>query len=220
MERHAHHNDRIEAGIGAMKSLVAGYHRFRAKGWPEQKKAFEELAKNGQSPKTLVLACVDSRVDPAMIFDTAPGEVLTVRNVANLVPPYAPDAAHHSTSAALEFGVRVLEVRHLMVLGHGLCGGVRALLEGAPENAHEFVAPWMSIAEPARVQALRGASPEERQQICEREVIGVSLANLMTFPWIAERVAAGKLELHGAWFAIRSGLLLLRQPDGSFAPPK
>ncbi len=219
MKRDAHENDRTRTVARIMKSLVAGYHRFRVNGWPEQRKAFERLAR-GQSPETLVLACVDSRVDPAIIFDTAPGEVLTVRNVANLVPPYAPDAAHHSTSAALEFGVKVLEVRQIMVLGHGSCGGVRALLEGAPGSAHEFIAPWMSIAEPARVRALQGASPEDRQQFCEREVVGVSLANLMTFPWIAERVAAGKLELHGAWFAIRSGLLLIRQPDGSFAPPK
>jgi carbonic anhydrase len=203
-----------------VKSLVAGYHRFRAKGWPEQRKAFEKLAQDGQSPKALVLACVDSRVDPAMIFDTAPGEVLTVRNVANLVPPYAPDSAHHSTSAALEFGVNVLQVKHIMVMGHGSCGGVRALLDGAPESAHEFVKPWMSIAESARVRSLEFTSPEERQEFCERQVVEVSLANLMTFPWIAERVAAGKLELHGAWFAIRSGLLLIRQPDGTFAPPK
>jgi carbonic anhydrase len=203
-----------------MNNLLAGYRRFRAHGWPVQRKALEELAKKGQAPKTLVLACVDSRVDPAMIFDTAPGEVLTVRNVANLVPPYTPDASHHSTSAALEFGVRVLEVRQIVVLGHGLCGGVRALLHGAPEHAHEFIAPWMSIAEPARLRALRGTSPEERQQFCEHEVIHVSLQNLMTFPWIAERVAAGKLQLHGAWFDIHTGVLLIRQPDGSFAPPQ
>ena len=201
-----------------MKTLLAGYQRFRANGWPKQKKAFEALAK-GQSPKALVLSCVDSRVDPAMIFDSAPGEVLTVRNVANLVPPYAPDALHHATSAALEFGVRVLEVKHIMVLGHGSCGGVRALLEGAPANAREFVAPWMSIAEPARARAVLETSPEKRQQVCEREVVGISLANLMTFPWIAERVESGQLQLHGAWFAIYTGELLIRQPDGTFVPP-
>ena len=202
-----------------MKRLLAGYQRFRANAWPEQRRAFESLASDGQSPKALVLACVDSRVDPALIFDTAPGEVLTVRNVANLVPPYAPDAAYHGTSAALEFGVRVLEVPHVIVLGHSLCGGVRALLEGAPEHAHEFVAPWMSIASSARVRALNCASVQERQQCCEHEVIKVSLANLMTFPWVAERIAAGKLELHGAWFDIRNGGLMTLQPDGSFAPP-
>src|SRR5689334_18789032 len=145
-----------------MKDLLAGYRRFRASRWPDHRRKFEELAKRGQSPKTLVLTCVDSRVDPSIIFDTEPGEALEIRNVANLVPPYAPDEAYHGTSAALEFGVRVLEIRHLIVLGHGLCGGVRALLEGAPDKALEFVAPWMSIAWPARVCALRASSPEER----------------------------------------------------------
>jgi carbonic anhydrase len=202
-----------------MKKLLAGYQRFRANGWPEQSRAFESLAKNGQSPKALVVACVDSRVDPAMIFDTAPGEMLTVRNVANLVPPYAPDTAYHGTSAALEFGVRVLEVRHLIVLGHSLCGGVQALLNVSQDSASEFIARWMSIAQPARVRALRCVSAQERQQCCEHEVIKVSLANLMTFPWVAERVAARKLELHGSWFDIGTGALMILQPDGSFAPP-
>jgi carbonic anhydrase len=201
-----------------MKSLLAGYQRFRSNGWPEQRRVFESLAEHGQSPKAMVVACVDSRVDPALIFDTAPGELLIVRNVANLVPPYAPDAAYHGTSAALEFGVRVLEVPHLIILGHGLCGGVRALLEGAPVNASEFVMPWMKIAQSARIQALR-ASPEHRQQCGEHECIKVSMANLLTFPWIASRVATGNLLLHGAWFNIHTGVLMLLQPDGSFAAP-
>ena len=201
-----------------MKDLLAGYRRFRAHGWPAQSQAFAALAENGQSPKALVVTCVDSRIDPAMIFDTAPGDVLTVRNVANLVPPYAPDAASHGTSAALEFGVRVLTVRNIIVLGHSSCGGVRALLEGAPANAQEFIAPWMSIAEPARTRALGRPSAEDRQQFCEHEAIKVSLANLLTFPWIAEPVAAGTLTLLGAWFDIRTGALLIQQPDGAFAP--
>ncbi len=202
-----------------MKTFLEGYQRFRANGWPERRRAFESLAKSGQSPKALVVACVDSRVDPAMIFDTAPGDILTIRNVANLVPPYAPDAAYHGTSAALEFGVRVLEVPHIIVLGHGLCGGVRALLDGAPDNTHEFISTWMSIAWSARAVAMRRSSPDQRQQCCEHEVVKVSLVNLMTFPWVAERVTAGKLELHGAWFDIRTGELMLLQPDGSFSPP-
>ncbi|MES1260225.1 MAG: carbonic anhydrase [Acidobacteriota bacterium] len=201
-----------------MERLIAGYRRFRANGWPEQRKTFESLAERGQQPKALVLACVDSRVDPAAIFDAGPGEILTIRNVANLVPPYGPDAAYHGTSAALELAVQVLEVRDIIVLGHGMCGGVQALLNGAPENARDFVAAWMSIAETARRRALH-ASADERQRCCEQEVIKVSLANLMTFPWIARRVEEGKLTLHGAWFAIRSGLLLTLQPDGSFTPP-
>jgi carbonic anhydrase len=200
-----------------MTSLLAGYRRFRANGWPEQRRVFESLARDGQTPKAMVLACVDSRVDPSGIFDAAPGEMLTVRNVANLVPPYAPDAAYHGTSAALEFGVRVLKVPELIIMGHGLCGGVSALLGGAPDNALEFVAPWMSMAEPARALAM-AAPEEERQQRCEHEVVKISLANLMTFPWLAERVSAGELTLHGAWFDIRIGTLMLLQPDGSFAP--
>jgi carbonic anhydrase len=200
-----------------MNELLAGYRRFRENGWPEQRRLFESLARHGQSPRALVVSCVDSRVDPANIFDTGVGEMLTVRNVANLVPPYAPDAAYHGTSAALEFGVRVLQVPNLMVLGHGMCGGVQALLEGGPANAQEFVGPWMTLAEPARLKALH-CSPEDRQRCCEQEVIKISLANLMTFPWIVERVSAGKLTVQGAWFDIHSGALLMLQPDGSFAP--
>ncbi len=179
---------------------------------------FETLAEDGQQPTALVVSCIDSRIDPAMIFDARPGEMLTVRNVANLVPPYAPDASYHGTSAALEFGVRVLEVPHLIVLGHGMCGGVRTLLDGAPPGARDFVAPWMSMAAPARIRALRCTTPDERQQCCEHEVIKISLANLMTFPWIAERVGAGSLTLSGVWFAIHTGELTMLQPDGSFAP--
>ncbi len=199
-----------------MKKLLEGYERFRAKAWPEHSREFELLARNGQAPESLVVTCVDSRVDPAMIFDAGPGAMLTVRNVANLVPPYTPDDTHHATSAALEFGVRVLEVKHVIVLGHALCGGVKSLLEeAAVDRAHEFIRPWMSIAATARERALR-AGPEERQQCCEHEVIKVSLANLMTFPWVAERVAKGTLKLHGAWFDIRNGGMAVLQTNGSF----
>ena len=163
-----------------------------------------------------MIACVDSRVDPAAIFDAGPGEMLVLRNVANLVPPYAPDDAYHGTSAALEFGVRVLKVQHLVVLGHGRCGGIEALLRGAPDNARDFIAPWMGIAAPVRVRALQCDTPAAQQQCGEYEAVKLSLDNLMTFPWIAERVADGTLHLHGAWFAVHSGVLDLLQPDGSF----
>lgn len=201
-----------------MKHLLAGYQRFRKNNWPGQERTFEVLADQGQAPRALAVACVDSRVDPAMIFDVAPGEMLTVRNVANLVPPYAPDSAYHGTSAAIEFGVKILKIPHIIVLGHGLCGGVQALLNGAPPYANEFIGPWMSIAKSARECALNSESAEERQYHCEHDVIRISLANLMTFPWIAERVLAEQLALHGAWFDVRTGLLLLLQPDGTFAP--
>lgn len=203
-----------------MNKLLEGYRRFRAKGWPEQSSVFESLARNGQSPECLVVTCVDSRVDPAMIFDAGPGEMLTVRNVANLVPPYAPDSNYHGTSAAVEFGVRVLEVKHVIVLGHGLCGGVKSLLANTPGNEHEFIATWMSIAGPARELAMQSSDAAGRQRLGEHEVIKVSMANLLTFPWIAERVKAGKLKLHGAWFDIEKGELMVLQPDGTFAHPE
>jgi carbonic anhydrase len=201
-----------------MQDLLAGYRRFRSTGWAEQSKKFEWLAKNGQSPKALVVACIDSRVDPSLIFDAGPGEILTVRNVANLVPPYGPDAAYHGTSAALEFGITVLEVRHVIIFGHSSCGGVRALLQGAAPKAGGFMSQWMSIAKHARERAMCCTLPEERQRCCELEVIRVSLANLLTFPWIAERTRGGKLELHGVWFEIGTGTLMRLQPDGLFAP--
>ena len=206
-----------------MQRLLAGYHRFRAHGWPEKRKRFEALARDGQSPRALVLACIDSRVDPVMIFDAAPGEMLTVRNVANLVPPYQPDEAFHGTSAALEFGVRVMEVEDIIVMGHGLCGGVKTLIHmsqnhGAPETANEFIAPWMSIARSACDRVISGGPRHNVEQRCEHEVVKLSLANLMTFPWIADRVNSGKLRLHGAWFDIRIGVLMMLQADGAFAP--
>ena len=196
--------------------LLAGYRRFRAGSWQQQRRRFEQLADQGQQPQALVLGCIDSRADPAMIFDTVPGQMLTVRNVANLAPPYAPDVAYHGTSAALEFAVRVLQVPHIVVLGHGLCGGVRVLLEGAPREVQDFVVPWMSMAASVREQVRHCPDAEERQRRAELEVVKLSLANLMSFPWIAERVAAGSLRMHGAWFAIRSGELMLLQSDGTF----
>lgn len=200
-----------------MDELIEGYRRFRAAQWPRERERFETLTDQGQSPKAMVIACSDSRVDPQMILGARPGEVFVVRNVANLVPPYEQDAAYHGTSAALEFGVRVLQIEHLIVLGHGMCGGVKALLEGAPEEASDFVAHWIEIAAPARA-ATRDVEPSERQRACEHETVRLSLANLMTFPWIAERVADGRLKLHGGYFDIRHGVLFLLQPDGTFAP--
>lgn len=199
-----------------MEKLLAGYLNFRDHHWPKQSELFESLAARGQKPKALVISCVDSRVDPAVVFDAAPGEILTVRNVANLVPPYEPDIAYHGTSAALEFGVRVLEIPHLVVLGHSSCGGVQALLHGLQDNTYDFIAPWMAIAASARKKALACVNPAEQQQQCEHEAIKLSLDNLMTFPWIAERVKTGKLTLYGMWFSIGTGALKLLQPDGSF----
>jgi carbonic anhydrase len=197
-----------------MQRLIDGYRRFRAETWPRERGRFEALAEHGQRPRAMVITCADSRVDPQMIFGAAPGELFVVRNVANLVPPYAPDAAYHGTSAALEFGVRVLAVRDLVVLGHALCGGVRVLLEGTPAEAADFVGPWMRIARAARERTLACAPAEARQEACEHEVVRLSLANLLTFPWVAEAVTAGRLHLNGMHFDIRSGVLAVLDGNG------
>ncbi|WP_270936309.1 carbonic anhydrase [Falsiroseomonas oryzae] len=202
-----------------MGPLIDGYRRFRAETWPQQRARFEELAAQGQKPHTLVIACSDSRVDPQMIFAAGPGELFVVRNVANLVPPYMPDAAFHGTSAAVEFAVRVLGAGRIVVMGHALCGGIRALIEGTPAEARDFVAGWIGIAERARTAALRCDDPEAAQLAAEQEAIRISLANLATFPWVAEAVAEGRLRLRGAHFGVATGrLLVLDSATGEFAP--
>jgi carbonic anhydrase len=202
-----------------MNRLLDGYRRFRAETWPQQRARFEALAAQGQRPQTMIIACSDSRVDPQMIFAAGPGELFVVRNVASLVPPYMPDAAYHGTSAAVEFGVRVLGVRELVVMGHALCGGIRALLDGVPPMASDFVAGWIGIAASARASALTCDTPEARQEAGEHEAVRISLANLMTFPWVAEAVEAGRLSLHGAHFGVATGrLMLLDAATGEFRP--
>ncbi len=169
-----------------------------------------------------MIGCSDSRVDPALLFDAEAGDLFVVRNVANLVPPYAPDREYHGTSAALEFAVRSLLVEHIVVLGHAQCGGVRALLEAPVTDDTDFVQSWMRIAGPARDRARwRAAGQEEGvlRRVCEHESIGVSLANLMTFPWIRERVEAGQLALHGWYFDLEQGQLYeLDRAQGTFLP--
>jgi carbonic anhydrase len=192
-----------------METLLEGYRKFRETYWVEHQDVFAALAASGQNPRIMVVACVDSRVDPQMIFDARPGDLLVVRNVANLVPPYGPNTDYHGTSAALEFAVNILKVDHILVLGHAQCGGVRALLDGPENHTGDFIGSWMSIASSARSRALAvfPDDPHQAQRICEHETIGVSIANLMTFPWIKERVAAGTLKLHGWYFDIESGEL-------------
>ncbi|MCQ4158369.1 carbonic anhydrase [Roseomonas sp. GC11] len=205
---------------GALEDLFAGYRRFREEVWPERRRLFQTLAREGQSPRALVISCSDSRVDPGMVFNAAPGELFIVRNVANLVPPYNPDGDYHGTSAALEFAVCVLQVPRIIVLGHAMCGGVQALLRGFPPGAQDFVAPWMNgIAAEARRRTLEcvAADSAEAQATCELETVKLSLRNLMSFPWVASRVAAGTLTLHGGSFDIRSGILSRLGEDGSFS---
>ncbi len=201
-----------------MERLIEGFRRFRETYYEKNRSLFDALARQGQSPKAMIISCCDSRVDPGLIFRTGPGDVFVVRNVANLVPPYAPSDELHGTSAAMEFAVRSLEIEHIIVLGHAQCGGIRALLEGR-ESGGEFIGPWMRIATEAkrRALALTADRPEETQRTCEHEGVKVSLENLMTFPWIRERVEAGLLHLHGSYFDLECGdLLWLDQASGRF----
>jgi len=197
--------------------LIAGYRRFRAGTWQAERKRFEELSRLGQRPRALIIACSDSRTDPQMVFNARPGELFVIRNVANLVPPYGPDDQPHGVSSAIEFAVRSLRVGMIVVLGHAMCGGIDTLLNGAPAEVSDFVGQWVRIAEPARQRAL-AAPAEERQHVCEHEAVRLSLKNLMTFPWIAEAVAAERLRLHGCYFDIRSGILERLGADGAFRP--
>ena len=202
-----------------MENLLTGYRRFRHTVWPGRRERFQALAQRGQKPETLVIACSDSRVDPAMVFDAGPGEIFIVRNVANLVPPFEDDTALHGTSAAIEFAVRVLEVREIIVMGHAMCGGIHALLHPATAEKLDFMSSWVSIAAEARDRVLACEPVEEKQQqMCEFEAVKLSLRNLMTFRWIASRVADGRLTLHGASFDIRTGVLSRLNEQGEFVP--
>lgn len=205
------------------KALLSGYRRFRETGWARQRERWSELAE-GQSPKVMVIACSDSRVDPSQIFDTAPGEMFVVRNIANLVPPYELGGGRHGVSAALEFAVTQLEVPEIVVVGHGACGGVHAALtrrfEGAPPGAGGFIAHWVDLLDEARdrITAELGGNPEAVRAL-ELETVKVSIANLRTFPCIAERERTGRLRIHGAYFAIADGVLhVLDDRTGQFAP--
>jgi len=203
--------------------LIAGYRRFREAGWQQERERWATLAE-GQDPKVMVIACSDSRVEPATIFGTAPGEMFTVRNVANLVPPFEQDGGRHGVSAALEFAVTQLEVPEIVVLGHGACGGVSAALTRRFEHARPgeggFIARWIDLLDEARdrVTAEHGDGPDAIRAL-EHETVKVSIANLRTFPCVRKHEAKGRLTIHGAWFAISEGVLhLLDEKTGNFAP--
>ena len=197
--------------------LSSGYRRFRAGRYNGERVRYEELAREGQRPHTMIVACSDSRSAPETIFDAGPGELYVVRNVAALVPRYAPDAKSHGASAALEFGVLGLEVEEIVVMGHGRCGGVAAALSSASQlAASDFIGAWVAdlTALEERTPASPSGGAEERQRLIEHLSVQQSLEHLRTFPWIAERERAGRLALHGAWFDIALGELHALVDDG------
>ena len=207
-----------------LKQLIDGYRRFREKDWAHERERWSELAE-GQSPHVMILSCADSRVDPAQIFDGRPGEMFVARNIAALAPPYETSEGYHGISASLEFAVTQLKVGEILVMGHGMCGGCAAALTGQfddtePGEGH-FIADWVQMLNEARdkVRARHAELDREAFLDMEREAVKVSLANLRTFPWIAEREEAGELKLHGAHFSISEGrLYILDEAEDTFRP--
>ncbi|MFB2552944.1 carbonic anhydrase [Ensifer soli] len=207
------------------EGLLKGYRNFMDGRFTEQHQRYRSLAETGQKPKTLVVACCDSRAAPETIFDAGPGELFVVRNVANMVPPFEPDGQYHSTSAALEFAVQSLKVTDIVVMGHGRCGGIQAALDpqAEPLSPGDFIGKWMGLLKPAaeQLKLTNGVmTPGERQRALERISIRNSIANLRTFPCVQILESRGKLQLHGAWFDISTGeLWVMDTKTGDFTRP-
>ncbi|MDX2274704.1 MAG: carbonic anhydrase [Hyphomonadaceae bacterium] len=198
-----------------MEHLIAGYRRYRGERWPRLRELHEKLAQ-GQTPRVLVIACCDSRVDPATIFDADPGELFVIRNVANLAPPFEQGGGYHGTSAAIEFAVTGLKVSEILVLGHAQCGGVAAALN-APAQPTTFVDHWVGLLDPAKERIAH--VHDDRQTALEYESVKVTMENLRTFPFVAERVAAGDLRVYGARYGVADGGLELYDPaKDAFTP--
>lgn len=198
----------------SVDALIAGFKGFRALNYEKvQDGLFAKLAKQGQDPRILLIACSDSRVDPAILFNAAPGELFVVRVVAALVPPYKPNEDYHGVSAALEYAVRDLEVDHIVVLGHAHCGGIQALtaMGQGKQLDREFIGQWVSLAQDA-TDSIPDDSPPHRH---EQATVRHSIRNLKTFPWIEEKVTSGKLQLHAWWFDLDHGHLMTDDNEGS-----
>ncbi|MGO4706640.1 carbonic anhydrase [Microvirga sp. 2MCAF38] len=201
--------------------LTEGYRAFLAERFAREKGRYEVLAEQGQSPEIMVIGCCDSRVSPEVIFDASPGELFVVRNVANLVPPYETGGDYHGTSAALEFAVQALRVKHIVVLGHARCGGIRAFADDtAPLSPGDFIGRWMNLIAPAAERiGPRGTDFVEYQRRLELAAIENSIRNLMTFPCVRILAERGKLQLHGAYFGVATGVLMVRNSEtGEFSP--
>lgn len=191
--------------------MITGYRRFRSGVYSEQAELYRLLGA-GQDPDIMLIGCADSRAEPSDIFNAAPGQMFVVRNVANLVPPYQPNGGLHGVSAALEFAVNILKVKIIVVMGHGGCGGITAsLTKNDSPLIGEFVAPWVKLLDDARERVL-ATQLVNPQFALELEGIETSIANLMSFPFVREKVESGTLEIHGAWFAIKHGELHWRNP--------
>jgi carbonic anhydrase len=191
------------------KRLLDGYENFRAGRYAEESQRYKRLGEGAQKPTVMIIACCDSRAAPETIFDAGPGEIFVMRNVANLVPAYAPDGKHHATSAAIEFAVIALGVKHVVVMGHGRCGGIKAVVEGGdPLSAGDFIGKWMSDVKDVAAAVRHDHNHDhDLQTAVEHASVEHSLANLRTFPWLRMRENKDELTVHGAWFDISLGEL-------------
>jgi len=202
--------------------LLEGYAAFRSGRLPAEQSRYRDLAERGQSPEIMVIGCCDSRVSPEVIFDARPGELFVVRNVANLVPPYRPDGEYHGVSAALEFAVGALRVKHIVVLGHAHCGGVRAFAEDRePLSPGDFIGKWMSLIAPAAERLGRRGDTAQSEYLMrlEQASIANTLDNLLTFPRLRSLIERGQVMLHGAYFGVATGELSVLDPQsGRFVP--
>ncbi|PHS69745.1 MAG: carbonic anhydrase [Methylophaga sp.] len=194
--------------------LLEGFKRFQQQYFGDDHRLFDSF-QDGQPAKTLMVACCDSRVDPAILTDCDPGDLFIIRNVANLVPPREEAGHYHGTSAALEFAVNNLEVENIIVMGHANCGGIKALWDNDDNSQSKYIQEWVNIAKSAKqsVKEEFADAPREQQiKACEQASILVSLDNLLSFPWIRERLEQGNLSLHGWYFDISAGELLRFNP--------
>lgn len=201
-----------------IRKFLQGFRRFQKHYLGEQHALFDQLLAGGQHPRTLMIACCDSRCDPALLTDCEPGDIFVVRNVANLVPPYDQARLFAATSSAIAFAVSSLEVEHVIIMGHAHCGGIQALMANKASESDEekLIAQWVGIAETAREQVLQqlpDKSSEIQAHACEQASILISLENLRSYPWISKRVELGKLALYGWYFDMETGELLQYQQD-------
>lgn len=199
----------------SFKNLLAGYHAFRKKYAVGEAPKMADLSERGQRPQTMIVACSDSRVDPALILQCDPGDLFVVRNVASIVPSFKQDGTHHGTSAALEFGVRFLGVKHLIIIGHSQCGGIQGLLNPPSVTPNDFITDWVSVVKPEQGELPSDMTVESAVKFSLQQ----SYKNCLTFPWIKQKVESEELDIHLWFFDIETGrVFTYSQANQSYEP--
>jgi carbonic anhydrase len=208
-----------------IKKLSAGYARFRNLKAKKSDHAYKEILQKPQRPIALLITCCDARIEPVRIFDCSPGDLYLIRNVANLIPPYEMDSHYHGTSAALEFGICYLNIPHIIILGHSECGGIQSLFEKHSKQPNSFIDKWMGMAQiacklPDTIADMHSAAERTNQEnLCAKQALLGSMNNLMTFPWIKEKVDAGSVQLHAWYFNLSEGIIDVFKADSQDFEP-